>query len=99
MIMGEWKHGRSFIKAVIQQTLKVKTIDEITEIIKLGFECVKTNLSLSYVLSYLVYASEFNVDRLVLEQLPGNSIYVNGVWVFKVDFGKTELLFEKLKFD
>lgn len=67
-----------------------------TEIIKLGFENVKTNMSLGYILSYLIYATDFNPENLSSEQLPGKSIYSNGVWVFQPDKEQVEELFEKL---
>lgn len=95
---GRMKTGRNFIVALLNQTLKSKSIDEITEIIKLGFDSVKTNLSLSYILSYLVFATEFNTENLRLEQLPGKSIYTNGVWIFEPDLVQTNNLLEKVKF-
>ena len=82
----------------MQQTLKVKSTDEIKEIIKLAFNNVNTNLSLKYILSYLVFITDFNTKNIVLEQLPGQSIYTNGVWIFKKDDEKTKILFKNLKF-
>lgn len=84
--------------AALKQTLEVRSIEEITEIIKLAFDSVDTNISLGYILSYLVFAMEFNTDNLSLEQLPGESVYSNGVWVFKHDEEETRNLFEGLKF-
>lgn len=84
---------------VAKQTLQVKSLEELTEIIKLAFDNIDTNLSLSYILSYLTLAIEFNPDTLVLEQLPGQSVYENGVWLFKHDENKTQTLFESLKFN
>ena len=82
--------------AVLEQTVKVKTVQEITEIVKVGLENMKTNLSLGYLISYLVLATDFDSANLVLEQLPGESIYMNGVWIFVVDKNQTEDLFERL---
>ena len=41
---------------------------------------------------------DFNTENLMLEQLPGQSIYTNGVWIFKSDEIETKNLFENLKF-
>ena len=79
---GRMKTGRNFILAVLEQTLKVGSKEEITEIIKLGFENIDTNLSLKYILSYIIFMMDFNTENIVLEQLPGESVYVNGVWIF-----------------
>ena len=76
----------------------MRTIDEIKEIIKLAFEYVDTNLSVSYILSYLVFAIDFNTENLILDQLPGESIYTNGVWVFKENEDEANILFDGLKF-
>ena len=97
-ILEEWKLGRNFILAVLQQTLNVKSVDELKEIISLGFKNIDTNLSLSYILSYLVFVTEFDTVNLTMEQLPGESIYTNGVWVFKVDEEKAKEMFTNVKF-
>ena len=99
MILEEWELGREFILAALNQTLQVRSVDEIKEIIKLAFEYVDTNLSLSYILSYLVFAIDFNTENLRLEQLPGESVYTNGVWVFKANKDESSLLFDGLKFN
>lgn len=95
---GRMKTTRNFILATLQQTLESKTAEEMTEIIKLGFNNVKTNLSLSSILSYLVFATEFDTANLRLEQLPGKSVYTNGVWVFKADEEQSQNLFKELAF-
>ena len=78
--------------------MNVRTKEEITEIIKLAFNNIDTNLSLKYILSYLVFVLDFDTENLILEQLPGESIYTNGVWIFKNDEEKSNMLFENLKF-
>ena len=41
---------------------------------------------------------DFKTENIVLEQLPGESVYTNGVWIFKPDNIDTKILFENLKF-
>lgn len=48
-------------------------------------------------MSYLVFAVEFDTENIVLEQVPGESVYKNGVWVFKQDEEETQILFNNLK--
>ena len=50
-----------------------------------AFDSIETNCPLSYILSYLVYAYSFNMEDLILEQIPGESVLTNNVWVFKND--------------
>ena len=85
---GRMKTQREFMMAVVSKCLQSRNIDEIKEIVGIAFENIETNLSLSYILSYLVYAYNFNIANLELSQLPGKSVYTNEVWVF--DFYKTE---------
>ena len=46
-----------------------------------------------------MYAIDFDSNSLISEQLPGKSVYSNGVWVFKADKDGINKLFEKLKFN
>ncbi len=93
---GRMRTQREFVMAIIEKCLKTKSIDEIKEMMKLAFENIDTNISLSYVLSYLVYAYSFNIENLKLEQLPGNSVYSNHVWVFQEDEEESNELFQKI---
>jgi LCP family protein required for cell wall assembly len=94
---GRMKTQREFIMAVISQCLEERTIDEIKEMIGLAFENIKTNIELQKVLSYLVYAYNFNTENLELLQLPGESIYTNNVWLFNYDKDETDKMINTLK--
>ena len=96
--MEEWKLGRNFILTLVNQIIKSKSKEEMSEIIKVVFENIDTNISVSYILSYLVFVTDFNTENIILEQLPGESMYSNGVWLFKKNEEETKILFEKLKF-
>lgn len=96
--MEEWKLGRKFILALANQMLESKSKQELTEIIKVVFENIDTNISIGYILSYLVFLTDFNTENILLEQLPGESIFSNGVWLFKINEEESQELFEILKF-
>jgi hypothetical protein len=51
---------------------------------------------MGYILSYLVFATEFDTINLRLEQLPGKSVYSNGVWIFEANMAETSDLFDSL---
>jgi anionic cell wall polymer biosynthesis LytR-Cps2A-Psr (LCP) family protein len=91
------KTQREFVMAVISQCLEKRTIDEIKEMIGLAFENIKTNIELQKVLSYLVYAYNFNTENLELLQLPGESIYANNIWLFNYDKDETDKMIKTLK--
>lgn len=94
--MEEWEHGREFLVATINQCLNNKSSNEIIQIAKTIFDNVKTNLSIQYILSYLVYAYQFNTENLVMEQLPGESVFINGVWVFNHNPEETNKMIDKI---
>lgn len=87
---GRMKTQREFMMAVISKCLETRSIDEIKDMIGIAFENIKTNLSYSYILSYLVYAYNFNIENLELMQIPGASVYTNEVWVFRINESETE---------
>ena len=96
--LGRMKTGRDFILAICKQVLNVRTIDEIKEIIEFGFDNIKTNIALEDIISYSILAMDFDPEKLRLEQLPGDSVYTNGVWVFKLNESECNKLLEELKF-
>jgi anionic cell wall polymer biosynthesis LytR-Cps2A-Psr (LCP) family protein len=81
--------------AVISQCLESRSIDEIKEMISICFENIETNMDLTYILSYLTYVYDFNVENLESLQIPGESIYTNGVWVFEYDTQETKKMIEE----
>ena len=86
------KTQREFMMTVVEQCLQSKSIDEIKKMINVAFENIDTNMSVSYILSYLVYAYNFKIENLELSQLPGASVYSNEVWVFKYQEKEAEKL-------
>jgi len=77
---GRMRTQREFLLAIVKQCLETRSVDELSQIISVIFENLNTNLSLSYIVSYLISAYDFNIENLRLEQLPGKSVYSNQVW-------------------
>ena len=82
---GRMRTQREFIFETISQCLEVRDLDTMKKLVAEAFDSIETNCPLSYILSYLVYAYSFNMEDLILEQIPGESVLTNNVWVFKND--------------
>lgn len=93
---GRMKTQRNLIKAIAKQTLQFKNIKEINKIIDLSSEYVKSNMSVSMVKDYIPYAIKMNLDEVKMEQLPGESKLLNGIWFFLPDKKETETIVDEL---
>ncbi len=71
---GRMKTQRNFIMATVKQTLQLKNIFKIKDIIDLIYEHVETNLSISTIKSYVPYAIDFNVENIQGTVLPTTSL-------------------------
>ncbi len=90
---GRMRTQREFIMQTVSQCLEKMSLDKIKDLIKVVFDGVETDCSLSYVLSYLTYVYDFDMDNLIMEQLPGESTFTkNEVWVFEHDEEATKEL-------
>ena len=97
--LGRMKTQREFIKAVIEQTVKIENIFKIKQWLDILEQNVKTNLDFDTVKDYVPYAVEFNTDDMLTETLPGstpNMSTTNNVSIFVVDKVKTKELIEEL---
>jgi hypothetical protein len=65
--LGRMKTQREFIKAVIEQTVKIENIFKIKQWLNILEENVKTNLDFETVKDYIPYAVEFNTDDMLTE--------------------------------
>lgn len=93
---GRMRTQREFIKAAISQTLKLKNILKVNLISKTIFNNIETDMELSDILPYLPYAVDIDVDNIIAEQLPGESEYQNGVWIYVHDKTETASLVSEI---
>ncbi len=69
--IGRMKTQRAFITETIKQTLQLKNIDKIKELINITYEYVKTNADFDEVMKYSPGAIDFDISRLKSDTLPG----------------------------
>ena len=87
---------QSFIRAAVDKVLKPETLLKLPELISLGFETVKTDMSLIEILSYVGDVKEFDMANLRLETLPGEGGYIGGTSYFIHDPKQTKELVEEM---
>ena len=93
---GRMKTQRNLIIAVAKQTIKLKNVTEIKNIINIMQDEVKTNVDFGLIKDYIPYAINMNMDEIQTAQLPGKSDYRHGGWFFFHDPEETKTVVDKL---
>ena len=97
---GRMKTQREFLKAIAEQTLQLKNITKIGDLVDVVQRNVTTNIpDWNAVKDYIPYAVEFNMDNLETAALPGESTRIpagTGLWFFLNDEVETKELIEEL---
>jgi len=93
---GRMRTQRDLIIATAKQTIKLKNVTEIKNIIDILSEYVDTNINLNEVKDYIPYAINMNMDSIQTAQLPGESQLLNEIWFFLHDKDETKLIVNQL---
>ena len=96
--IGRMKTQRNFMIATAKQTLNLKNIFKIRDIIDIVYEYVDTNLSISTIKAYIPYAIDFNIENIRSASLPGTSVGPPEVplWFIQVNKKEAAELMEEL---
>lgn len=93
---GRMKTQREFLKAVLQQTIKLNNVLKIKEFIDIGSKYVRTNININDIKDYAPYILDFKLEDLKTATLPGYSEKCNGVWVFLNNKQETEKIVNEM---
>ena len=93
---GRMKTQREFIKETVKQTVQLKNITKAKKIISAVFSNIETNLNEDVIKKYIPYVFEFNTDDIKMEQLPGESVKLNDVWVYDYSKSKTKSIVDEI---
>lgn len=93
---GRMKTQRAVMVAIAKQTIKLKNIREIGNIIDIANKYVETNMDLNMLKDYIPYAVEINTDEIKTEQLPGEAQYINGISFFLAEEDEIEEVVQEL---
>lgn len=93
---GRMRTQRNLIIAVAKQTIKLKNVTEIRNMVNIMKEDVKTNIDFNLLTDYVPYAININLDAIQTAQLPGESAQKNGGWFYFHDEEETLELVDEL---
>lgn len=94
--LGRMKTQREFMTAVANQTLQLKNVTKVGELIDIAFKNLETNVKLSDVKDYIPYAVEFNTENLQTGSLPGEPAMINKLSFFEHNKTETQKLIQEL---
>lgn len=94
--VGRMRTQREFITQVVKQTIQLKNIVKIGEIVDIAYQYVETNVTLSVLKDYIPYALEFSTENIQTGSLPGTNEKINGLWFFKADKTKSKELVSQM---
>lgn len=93
---GRMKTQRNVMTAIAKQTIKLKNVKEIGNILDIAAKYLKTNIDISTLKDYIPYAVNMNTENIRTEQLPGVPEYVNGIAFFLYNEEKAEDLINEM---
>ena len=88
--IGRMRTQRNFIATVAKQTIQLKNVLKIGEIVDIAYKNIETNLNINSVKDYIPYVIEFNTDNITTETLPGETKKINGLWFYEQDYKSSE---------
>lgn len=97
--LGRMRTQRNFIIATVKQTIKMKNVTQIGNIIDIFKQYVKTNLDFNHVKDYIPYAIKINTDDIKAAQLPGTAQYLGYLSFFLCDEEETQELVKEFFLD
>lgn len=93
---GRMRTQRDLIVAVVKQTIKLKNMKEIGNMINIMKEDIKTNMDISSLIDYVPYVLNMDFEAIQTAQLPGESKLKYGGWFFFHDEEETLKIVDEL---
>lgn len=94
--IGRMRTQREFLTQVAKQTIQLKNITKIGEIIDIAYKYMKTNISLSAIKDYIPYVIQFNTENIQTGTLPGTPAKINSLWFYKCNKAQAKQLVNEL---
>ena len=94
--LGRMRTQREFITETVKQTLQLKNVMKLGNLLDIIYEYLDTNVKLSDVKDYLPYAIEFNTENIETGAVPGTTAMLNNLSFFEYNKTKTRELVEEL---
>ncbi len=96
--IGRTKTQRAFITETIRQTLKLKNVTKINDLIKIAFDNTETNMEMNEIMKYSPAAVEFDVAAIQEAYLPGAPANLGPIPLsfYKADKTKTKNIIDDM---
>ena len=93
---GRMRTQREVIIAIAKQTIQLKNVKEIRNIIDIAEKYVQTNMDFQILKDYIPYVINMNTDNIKAEQLPGEAKYLNGISFFVYDEEEAKAMVDEM---
>lgn len=94
--LGRMDAQKDFLLAVVEQTLQLKNVVKIPELLNILEENVETNLTQGEMMAYATeFMSNLSVENVHFHVLPGESRYFNSLWYFLPDETEAKTLIDQ----
>jgi len=93
---GRMRTQREFLTEVLKQTIQLKNILKIRELLDIAYKYVETNISLDVAKDYVPYIIDFDASTLRTETLPGVNDKLGSLWFFVPSKKQISALMEEL---
>lgn len=87
---------QKFIKAAISEVLKPGTLLKLGDLISLGLESVKTDITFGDIFEYLDDIKKFDMANFRIETLPGEGMYIEGKSYYVHESNETKKIVEEM---
>lgn len=94
--IGRMRTQRDFLIAVAKQTLKPSNIVNLTKLLDIAKNNVKTNIEFNVIKDYLPHMVEFSTDNIITGVLPGTPEKCNGAWLYIHNRTETDKMVDQL---
>ncbi|MDF2523666.1 MAG: cell envelope-related transcriptional attenuator [Clostridiales bacterium] len=93
--IGRINMQQDFIKALVQQKIRLKYLTKADDIYMILKKSMKTNIEMGDINRYLKDLRKINYEEVKAYTVPGDSAYIDHLWYFICDKTKTKQLINK----
>ena len=90
--VGRIKTQQYFMTELVKQTLKLKNMFKLQELVETYYNNVETNIPWNIILKSVVAAKNIDTEKMITETIPGESKYIGTTSYYIYDELKTETL-------
>ncbi len=94
--LGRIEAQHQFLSSAIEQMKKPQNIAKIPAIIKIASENINTNMQTKDMLRYLSDLPNINKDNIIMERVPGEAKYIDGLSYFVIDKEETQNMTDRI---